>query len=335
MFGVKANEQDIPVGWPTLRKDDLRPSALHATVRNYLDPPISIEVGVARHAEGDVVVVRVPDAPVKPVFVSDRGVLVRVGESNVPARLAQLAAWFDAHSEAARVVEGALYEAAPQLIGVTQPQINVAIGPSQPWPEIAWGDATDAAIEAAVRWRFSDVGPALVSTDFLQFRADAPNGDVERWVWFRPTGVVLRMCRLRRDESGRVSALQIAGQVSRAWQLALRAIPIVRPGYSGEFSLVVSVGGIDRAGLRSDYPLTTRLQEIPPQRDRIAHWTATRLGVAQDTDDYELLRHLMEAMLRNFGYTPSGQAAAELAAHAVWKEAEPPALPALGAEESI
>jgi hypothetical protein len=324
LIGVRSNEQDIPADWPTLPLGELRPGTLHASIRNYLDPPITIEIGVARDpSKGDVVVVRVPDVAVKPIFVNDKGVLIRIGESNIPARPAQLAEWFGVRAEVVAAVEGELYRAAPQLIGVTKAQVNIAIGPSEPWPDHAWGDATDVLLTAAVERVFPGLGAGQVGTNILQFRRESTAGDIERWVWFEPKGVVLRVCRIDANSEGRVSALQVAGQLQRAWQLAIQTIPVVLPGYRAGLSLVISVGGIGDAGLRSDKPMTSRLQDVLPIRNRTTSWQGVRLGIPQDLDDFEVIRSLMEQMLRSFGYSPSAPVANELAAHSVWREAEP------------
>ncbi len=331
LFGVGTNRQNIPDRWPTLAVDGLTPGALYSSVRAYLEPPISIEMGVARKAgEGDIVVVRVPDAPQKPVFVSDRGVLVRLGESNVPARPAQLAAWFGAQSAQIQATEAELYRAAPQLINVSRPLVEIAIGPHETWSDAAWGDEVDVRLTTEVHRRFDDVSGPHVSADLVQFRHLSPKSphDLARWVWFKPSGVMLRLCELQPDDEGRLSALVVAGQVHRAWLLALAAIPVILPGYSSSLSMVVSLGGVEEAGFRSDYPMTSRLQSVPPLENRQSWWQGVRLGLPQHDEDFDLLRHLMQSMLRTFGYTPSEPVARELAAHAVWKEAEPPPIEA-------
>lgn len=323
LFGVEANAQNIPTKWPTISFDGLRPSTLYSSMRNYLDTPLAVEIGVARgtrdSTEGDVVVVRVPDSPVKPVFVNDAGVLVRVGDANVPARPSQLAEWFTTQSSAVRAIEGELYEAAPHL-SVPEPQVNVAIGPSEAWPERAWGDSADAAVEVAVRSVYSDVGDRRVGAGLVSFRREDERGGFERWVWFKPTGSMLRIARLKYDVAERTSALRVAAEVQRAWWLALRAIPILLPGYTGHLSIVVSVGGIRPAGFRSDPPLTTRLQTLASDSSRPPTWQGARFRVAQDVEGFDLIRSLMEEMLRTFGYSPSGAAARELASYAVFDD---------------
>jgi hypothetical protein len=116
--------------------------------------------------------------------------------------------------------------------------------------------------------------------------------------------------------------------VHGAWPLALATIPVILPGYSSSLSMVVSLGGVGKAGLRSDDPMTSRLQSVPALDDRQSWWQAVRLGLPQQDEDFELLLHFMQSMLRSFGYTPSEPVARELAAHAVWKDAEPPPLEA-------
>jgi len=331
LFGVGTNRQNIPDRWPTLAVDGLTPGALYSSVRAHLEPPIAIEMGVARkEGYGDVVVVRVPDAPQKPVFVSDRGVLVRLGESNVPARPAQLAAWFGAQSAQVQSIEGELYRAAPQLINVSRPLVEIAIGPHETWSDAAWGDEVDARLAAEVYRRFDDVAGPRVSAELVQFRHLVPGSlyDLARWVWFKPNGVMFRLCELQPDNDGRLPALVIAGQVHGAWPLALATIPVILPGYSSSLSMVVSLGGVGKAGLRSDDPMTSRLQSVPALDDRQSWWQAVRLGLPQQDEDFELLLHFMQSMLRSFGYTPSEPVARELAAHAVWKDAEPPPLEA-------
>lgn len=323
LLGVRANDQDIPVDWPTLPHDAIRPGTLHAAIRGSLDPVVAVDIGVARGERGDVVVVRVPDAPLKPVFILDRGVLVRVGESNIPARRSQLADWFSAQSEAVSAVSMDLYRSAPSAMNTDVPVINVAVGPSEAWPDGSWGDATDAALGAIAVGLFPDVPERRVGADLLQFR-DSPSASAERWVWFRPNGIAYRMCRLGRDMDGRASALQLAGQVARGWLLAQRAVPVLLPGYRGGLTIVASAGGITAAGLRSDYPMTSRLEDVPPLVDRMLSWQGSRRAVPIDLEAPDVVQPLMEHMLRTFGYSPSAPTAAELAAFALFADALPP-----------
>jgi hypothetical protein len=193
----------------------------------------------------------------------------------------------------------------------------------------AWGDETDHALAATAGSVFSDVVGPRVSSGPIQFADQWADPEMKRWVWFKPSGAVFRMCELEPDPAGCLSALVIAGQLLRAWQLADVTIPIILPGYSGRIGLVVSVGGVGHPGLRSDAPMTTKLQAIPPDPRRTSFWQGSRFGIAWTAGDadakFDVLVQLMAAMLRNFGYSPSTPAARELAFFAHFTDAEPPA----------
>lgn len=65
------------------------------------------------------------------------------------------------------------------------------------------------------------------------------------------------------------------------------------------------------------------LGSFPPRR-RVSFWQAARVGIPTDTDEFELISTLMQAMLRALGYAPSEPVAKELAGYTRFKQAEPP-----------
>jgi hypothetical protein len=335
LLGVRANAQDIPVSWPCLAVDDLRSQTLHSSVRGFVEPYVPIEVAIARKPAdtpddhgGDVVVARVPSLVHGPVFVANRGVLVREGEANVPASVAQLAAWFGERSAETQQIEGQLFKWAGSLFNVPKPQLNVAVGPSDPWGQADWGDVVDVTLAEHVRRLFPDVEGPLVSEDLLQFRREDPPNHQARAVIFQPSGVTVRQCELAADPDGRVAALMIAGQILRTWRLARSCVPIILPGYSGRLSIVISTGGM-RPGFRSDRPMTVRLQDRPIRPEHASDgWRCSHIAVAADADEFELIASTMRRMLRNYGYTPTEAAAQELAFFSAFKDADLPPLAA-------
>lgn len=102
---------------------DIRPQALEASCKAALEPYVPIEVSssAAPNDSGIVVVVRVPDIWPKPVFVSDRGILVRRGPSNGPATVSEIGRWWSQSEPTRAAMSAEVWQAVGTLQGVARP----------------------------------------------------------------------------------------------------------------------------------------------------------------------------------------------------------------------
>jgi hypothetical protein len=311
-FGVEQDEQDRPSKWPTLVHGGLKVQALEGNLRNYVTPYVPIETGVATAPDGrDVVVVRVPDAPSKPVFVEERGILVRQGEAVVPATVDQIRSWLltTESDQNARLVEFSHYIS--EMIALDPPQVNTGAYPANRWHLASWGDLSDAVLMEQVAAQFPDVPHRIVDIETLDFRASEDEGDFRRWVRLSASGAILRRAELTREADGRIDLLAVASEIARTWELGRRVIPVVLPGYTGPIRFGLAIGGVT-VGFCSRPGMQQRLEAIPRlggSRRSFARW----FEMPDGADSYDAVETALPVALRAFGYINVGQAISEAA----------------------
>jgi hypothetical protein len=305
-FGVETDKHDCPVRWPTLKAGGIRPQTLEGDSRNYLDPYVPLEIGIASKddeaGQGEVVVVRIPDVAAKPVFVDQRGILVREGEATVHARLDLIRRWLT--EETGHSGRSALDFQHYISTGLRSdpPLVNIGVGPAQAWHLSRWNDASDAAITDVTRRLFPELVSSAVSDDLVEFRASEDAEDYRRWVWFKSSGSMMRSASLVPEADGRLDLLAICAEIDRTWRLAQAAIPVLLPRYPGEFQVGVAVSGAT-AGFSSREGMIFRFESVlfPPRsaQRQFARW----FRFSSRRDAHEVLVDVLTAMTRSHGYT--------------------------------
>jgi hypothetical protein len=171
----------------------------------------------------------------------------------------------------------------------------------------------DAAIDREVHRSFSDVGELAVSEQLVQFLDRSPGADWTRRVWCDPNGWVLRGARPPQRPDRALNAQFLAGEIRRTWELGTRLVPQILPGYSGDFDLILSVGGVHGGLLHVpakdvvSHPPTAR--PISPQDA----WRGEFSGLSMSADSREVVHSVMARLLRGFGYTSTESWVAQLA----------------------
>ena len=327
--GVEDDEHDRPERWPTLRPSTLRAQTLENAVVNFIEPPLALEIGIAKGRSeagggldlGEVLVVKVPDVPDKPVFVDEAGILIRHGQSNVHARLPEIRGWFSAADAAGSAADLAFLGALGNLQGNDPPVLHVACRPTYTWTRRAWGDETDALLQAAVSQLFGDVPAVQIGEERVDFRLEDQRGNAVRWIWAIATGVIVRSVQLLPDDAGRVDLLAVAGEVERTWQLALRSLPVIRPGYPGPIDIGVSIGSI-RSGFRTHRIVPYRLEDMRVRPlQGMESWGGTWTAQPQEIASFDLVVDIVARMVRAFGYSNIRPVVADAAAKAVFRDA--------------
>jgi hypothetical protein len=302
LIGVREDTgSDRPAKWPTLKAGDVKPQALESSCHAHLDPYVPIEISSSRESngEGEVVIVRVPDAWPKPIFVADRGVLVRQGQANRLASLDEIAHWLQQAEPAGAAMSNEIWQAVGSLHGFQQPLWNIACGLHRPWSPTSWGDSTDAAIAAEVNQIFHDVGTIRIGETIVDFASESDDGQDAARVIVDPKGWVLRRCVPAVRPDGAVVLALLAADVGRTWNLAQRVIPIYKPGFAGQVDLVAAFGGNHGRFIFPDVSPPPQPRPINP----VESWRGGIDPVPLGLDAVEVTRRLLIRLLRAFGYS--------------------------------
>jgi hypothetical protein len=309
LIGVEEDgHDDHPVSAWHL-KAPLRPQALESQCR-VLQPYVPIEVGSAiRPSGGAVTVARVPDFPSRPVFVPERGILVRSGQANLPATLDQLRAWFGAKQPAAPVsISDQGFSGYFIGASTTGRSLSLGLTRGRDWDRLNWDEGTDEALEAAVRGCYRDLPVVTIGQDIINFAANLGEGKYENFLRCDSRAAVLRHWQdpldSRPDPESRTrmdSALDVedlAREVVRFWRFARTAVVTVASGYVGPFTLWCKVGGVP-GGL--SFPQRPRGLERSPFGGT-DYWTTLRPELPGAMSDAEVATAILAPLARAFGY---------------------------------
>jgi hypothetical protein len=323
LLGVEADRStDRPRRWPTLQVGEVKAQTLEAQVRGNVRPYVPIEIAPSIETRGamEVLVVRVPDVWPKPVFVNESGILHRLAEANVLAPVEAIRTWLEQVRPSANSRIQAMWVAVGHLSGNVSPIFNILVGASRPWYRRAWGDDVDAVIDREVHRAFSDVGDLAVSEQLVQFLDRAPDANWTRRVWCDPNGWVLRGVRPPQRPDRALNAQFLAGEIRRTWELGTRLVPQILPDYSGDFDLILSMGGV-HGGLL--FAPAKDVASNPPMARPISPqdaWRGEFSGLSMSADSREIVHRVMTRLLRGFGYTGTDSWVAQLADLSAFEE---------------
>lgn len=311
LIGVKEDAAtDRPQeGW-LLKVGELRPQSLEQRCR-VLDPYVPIEIAWAVKPDfGEVVLVRVPDFWDRPVFVPDRGILIRRGQSNGPAGPDQLRWWF-ATPAAGPAARGFDYSFSGYFtIGMaTEPRVNLGVTATRPWMHSRWDDATDEVLEGAARRWYGDLLATTVADGLINFAPPGQTSEASDFLRSFPSGAVLRhreafLC----GPGGKAADVEVlAEELLRVWEFALAAIPTVLADYRGPLTMWFAVLGFSD-GLH--FPSRPRgLERYPLQATD--SWTKTWSDVAQGARGDEVATAVLGGLARALGYRHASVAVRE------------------------
>lgn len=307
LIGVEADDHDAPTRWPTVRPGQIKPQAIESQVRNFVEPFVPVEVGVASspNGTGDVVVVRVPEGASKPVFVADRGILIREGEASVPASVAAIRSWLSDE----RVLPNQLVVDFGHYISSNvqsePPVVNIGAYPSKRWYATAWNDASDEDITGIVKRAYPGLSLRTISDDLLDFRLPDEADAVTDWIWFKPTGSILRRRLIDVTADDRVRVSDLAADIGRTWLIAQEAIPTLAPGYVGPIAIGLAIGTV-KAGFSSRDLGDGSLDAVEHRpRDRRVAWAKwAEFDIGDDPD--HVVISIIAGLLRGFGYSSVG-----------------------------
>ncbi len=310
LIGVKEDAAtDRPAeGW-RLAPGDVRPQSLEQRCRA-LEPYVPVEIAWAIKPDaGQITLVRVPDFWDRPVFVPDRGVLIRRGQSNGPASLDQLRLWFAPATGRATSLGFDHGFAGYFTLGVTQgPRVNVGVPPSRPWGRTRWAESTDELLErSAARW-YRDLGQTSIAEKLINFSAVGQSTDATSFVRCFPTGAVLRHSDLPMMSTGKFADVEdLAEEILKAWHFALVGVPTVLDDYRGPLTLWFAVSGIEDGLLFPSRPRGLDRNPLSPT----GSWTKTWTDIAQQSSGEETAAVLLGGLARALGYRRAGTAIRE------------------------
>jgi hypothetical protein len=284
-----------------LQPGTVRPQSLESRCRA-LQPYVPVEIAWAsKPGAGSITLVRVPDFWDRPVWVPDRGVLVRQGQSNVPASLDQLRWWLAPPTEHA-TAQGFDYGFAGYFTSGMHagPRVNLGLTPSRPWPRTRWDDGSDEILEqAAARW-YPDLGQTRIGDNLVQFSVPSDTPEAQSFLRCSPSGAVLR----RTDPSqialadGVADVQLLAGELLRLWRFGLSSVPAVLSEYRGPLTVRFALNGFTN-GLW--FP--ARPRGLPRQPlSEVDDWTKTWPDVPQATPARDVAAALLRGLARAFGY---------------------------------
>ncbi len=312
LIGVKEDSAtDRPQAAWRLKAGDVRPQSLEQRC-HALEPYVPVEIAWAIKPEaGQITLIRVPDFWDRPVFAPDRGILIRQGQSNVPASMDQLRWWF-APPVSNAVFRGFDYGFAGYFtLGTwSGPRINVGVTPSRPWNRARWDETTDELLEqTAARW-YRDLGETTIGENLVQFSVPGQAIETSSFVRCFPTGAVLRHSdNSPTSPTDRVANVEaLAEEVLRLWQFALTAVPIVLDDYRGPLTAWFAVSGFDD-GLF--FPARPRGLERSPLSPT-GNWTKTWPDIPQASRGDEIAATLLNGLARAFGYRRATSAIREV-----------------------
>jgi hypothetical protein len=328
LIGVREDAKtDRPQeGW-LLKPGALRPQSLEARCR-VLQPYVPLEIAWAsKPGLGQVVAVRVPDFWDRPVFVPDRGVLVRQGQSNVPASLDQLR-WWLAPSSAGTVAQGSDYGFTGYFLSgsSTDARLNLGITASRPWQRWRWDDASDAALEqAAARW-YPDLRETRIGESLVQFSAAGESLEARSFIRCFPNGAVLRHVDgvMVAAGTGICDMQLLANELIRFWQFGQTAVPAVLSEYRGPLTVWVAISGFPDGLWFPSRPRGMPRQAVSP----VSYWTKTWPDVTPVTPTIEVVASLLAGLARAFGYRRVTDAIRETAKNASMASGIPESHPA-------
>lgn len=171
----------------------LRPQSLEAQCR-ILQPYVPIDIGSSERVRGGAVtIVRIPDLPSRPVFVPERGVLVRSGQANGPASLDQLRAWFGPRAPTSSVaVADQAFTGHFMSAGTSGRSLNFGLTRGREWGRYSWDERTDDALESAARRGYGELPLTRIGQDLIQFDEPGDGQKHENFVRCDSRGAVLR-----------------------------------------------------------------------------------------------------------------------------------------------
>jgi hypothetical protein len=300
LVGVsEEGQEDRPgQGW-LLKPGEAREQGIEGKLRE-LDPYVPVEIGRSARDQGEIVIIRVPDFEPKPVFLRERGILIRRGQSNVPATPAEIGGWLGS-SGGTQVGTPSFKYNFLDLINKEQPALTLGVTPGRSWPYGRWNDETDDALLAIARalWGYNELH---VGDDVVRFGADRTAEG--RTFTMSSHAEIIRTSRpetLPNDLRCEIERLGV--EIAATWAFARAAIPVVRPGFPGPASLHLSIGGI-----RNGFGLTPtrssmwmRAVDRAPISDR-DNWRRQWTGLALGMTPADLAGLILPEMLRAYGY---------------------------------
>jgi hypothetical protein len=284
-----------------LQPGTVRPQSLESRCRA-LQPYVPVEIAWAsKPGAGSITLVRVPDFWDRPVWVPDRGVLVRQGQSNVPASLDELRWWLAAPAEHA-TAQGFDYGFAGYFTSGMNagPRVNLGLTASRPWPRTRWDDGTDEILEqAAARW-YPDLRQPRIGDKLVQFAVPSEMPEAQSFLRCFPSGAVLRRSDpLQIAKADRVADVQLlAGELLRLWGFGLSSVPAVLSDYRGPLTLWSAFSGFAEGLWFPSCPRGIQRQPL----SEADYWTKTWPDVPQATPAEEVAATLLSALARAFGY---------------------------------
>jgi hypothetical protein len=304
LIGVADDGSGRPREWAGVEPGEITRQRIEALCRRALAPYVDIEFGTATNpaTQLDVSVVRVPpDLPNRPIFVEDRGILARAGESSVPATVEQLRSWLTSQGADRNQPAGRLSLAVRAIPNLETPILVVAVTPAWYWSHSLWNDATIDHIESSLIAAFADVGGATASDRLIELHADSNTGELLRQVWVAPDATTYRRYGFMTDSSQPIDALRVAGEVRRTWNAAKAVVPVVLPGYFGPLSFRIAIGSA-RGGFRSHGSLLKKLEHVRPAPIRGRDGWMGDGELPFEASPEELLAKVLPAMLLAHGY---------------------------------
>lgn len=285
-------------GW-LLKPGDVREQGIEGKLRE-LDPYVPVEIGRSVRDEGEIVIIRVPDFELKPVFLRERGILIRRGQSNVPATPAEIGGWLGA--------AGGIQVGTPSfkynfldLTNQERPALSLGVTPGRSWPYSRWNDETDEALVGIVRALWGSVD-LHVGDDVVRFGPD--RSEEGRTFTMSSQAEIIRTSRPETlPDDLRCELERLGVEIAATWAFARAAIPVVRPGFPGPASFHVSIGGIRNGFGLTPTRTTVFMRDVDraPISDR-DNWRRQWTGLALGMTPADLAGLVLPEMLRAFGY---------------------------------
>lgn len=292
----------------------LRPQSLEAQCR-VLQPYVPIEVGSsARVAGGAVTIVRIPDFPYRPVFVPERGILVRSGQANGPASMDQLRAWFGSREPISPVtVTDQGFTGYFMSAGTSGRSHSFGLTRGRDWGRFNWDERTDDALEATARRGYRELPIVSLGQDLIQFAESGGERSYENFLRCDSRGAVLRHWQdapglvaqpsAKPESPPAVNAEELAAELIRFWRFAREAVTTVAVDYVGPLTLWSKVGG--HAGGLS-FPRRPRGIERNPLGSA-DYWVKIQPELSAEASEAEIATSVLAPLARSFGYRrPAG-----------------------------
>jgi len=285
-----------------LKAGELREQAIEAKCRE-LEPYVPVEIGRATCDLGDVVIIRIPDFQDRPVFLRDHGILVRRGQSNVPASPTEIRSWLqDSSLSAPQHLTGFHYNFL-DLTNKPSPALNLGVTPGRRWSQRRWNDETDNALAVAVREIYRSIGELRIGDGVVQFGTDHDEEEGQ-FLSVSSDAEIVRLSRPPQvSELGRCDLVSVGVEVARTWAFAQAVLPEVFPRFPGPATLHLSIGGVGQGfgffPSRSTLFMADVIRAPLRQRDNWRkQWPELPLAVEPE----EVAGSVVSEMLRAFGY---------------------------------